>query len=94
MQYTASSFAQPLTRMFEVILRPSRKSDKIEGLFPSYSTLSTETEDPFRLKFYRPVFIGVEWLLSRLRYLQDGRVQIYILYIALAIFILLIWNLR
>ena len=34
MQYTASSFAQPLTRMFAFALRPAFKGEKVEGLFP------------------------------------------------------------
>lgn len=94
MQYTASSFAQPLTRMFEVFLRPRRKGDKPAGLFPAAAALSTETEDLFRHHFYRPIFCGFDWCVSRLRFLQEGRVQLYILYIAMTLLILLIWNLR
>ena len=94
MQYTASSFAQPLTRMFSNLLRPVRKQDKVEGLFPSYAALSTETGDLFLIRGYLPIFKGIGWLLSKFRRLQEGRVQLYILYIALTIVTLLIWNLR
>ncbi len=34
MQYTASSFAQPLTGMFDLFLRQKAKFDKPEGIFP------------------------------------------------------------
>jgi predicted membrane channel-forming protein YqfA (hemolysin III family) len=94
MQYTASSFAQPLTKMFEPFLRPRVKWEKPDGLFPVHSSFHTETEDLFGRNLYRPIFLGVGWIASRLRFLQAGRVQFYVLYIALTIFILLIWNLR
>ncbi len=40
-----------------------------------------------------PLFLGVAWLASKLRWLQEGRIQIYVLYIALTILVLLIWKL-
>lgn len=94
MQYTASSFAQPLTKMFEVVLRPRCTGSRPAGLFPVPAAFGTETEDVFRHNLYRPVFQGVEWCIARLRFLQEGRVQLYILYIALTLLVLLIWNLR
>ena len=94
MQYTASSFAQPLTKMFEALLRPKVTIEKPDGLFPAHACFHTETGDLFRRNLYRPLFAGIELFASRLRFLQSGRVQLYILYIALTLFILLIWNLR
>jgi hypothetical protein len=35
----------------------------------------------------------VAWALSRLRWLQHGRVQLYILYIAVTLLVLLVWKL-
>ena len=94
MQYTASSFAQPLTKMFESFLRPGVELEKPDGLFPTYAGFKTETEDFFRHNLYRPFFNGVAVLASKLRWLQQGRIQLYIFYIALTLLILLIWNLR
>ncbi|GLI34650.1 proton-conducting transporter transmembrane domain-containing protein [Desulforhabdus amnigena] len=94
MQYTASSFAAPLIKMFQGILRPGRVFDKPDGLFPHYATLKTEPTDIFRNAIYRPLFLGVERLALKLRWLQEGHVQLYILYIALTLLALLIWNLR
>ncbi len=94
MQYTASSFAQPLTKMFEPFLRPDRRLHKPEGFFPGPVDFATHTDDLFRRDLYRPIFLGIEWLALKLRFLQSGRVQLYVLYIALTLFILLIWNLR
>ena len=94
MQYSASSFAQPLTTMFEPFLRPKIKWEKPQGLFPTTAFFRTHTEDLFRQSLYRPIFLGFEKLALQLRFLQAGRVQLYILYIALTLFVLLIWNLR
>jgi formate hydrogenlyase subunit 3/multisubunit Na+/H+ antiporter MnhD subunit len=94
MQYTASSFAQPLTRMFGTFLRPQIRSEEPDGLFPAYGSFKTETADFFRQNLYHPLFDGVARLASKLRWLQQGRVQLYIFYIALTLFTLLIWNLR
>ena len=93
MQYTASSFAQPLTRMFDGILRTREALDRPEGFFPVYAALKTEPRDLFNDFVYRPLFLGVEWLALRLRWLQEGHVQLYVLYIALTLLALLIWNL-
>ena len=94
MQYTASSFAQPLTEIFRLFLRTHTRLDAPEGLFPGESKLSTHTPDPFEQGMYRPGFAGVGWLMARLRWLQHGRLQLYVLYIALTLLVLLIWKLR
>ena len=55
--------------------------------------LHTRTPDLFRRYVYEPLFLGIAWLASKLRWLQEGRIQIYVLYIALTILVLLIWKL-
>jgi len=94
MQYTASSFAQPLTWFFRVFLQTHTKLAPPVDFFPASASLVTHTDDVCREKFYRPMFRSVGWLLSRLRWLQHGRVQIYVLYIALTLLALLLWKLE
>jgi hypothetical protein len=94
MQYTASSFAQPLLSFFQVLLRTHTSLVPPAGYFPATASLSTHTDDVCREKMYRPAFAGIAWTLSRLRWLQHGRVQIYVLYIALTLFALLLWKLE
>jgi hydrogenase-4 component B len=94
MQYTASSYAQPLTAMFGFFLQTNRKFQAPEGLFPSEAGLHTHTEDVYSQRLFRPLFRGIERLLLHLHWLQQGRVQIYVLYVAVTILALLIWNLR
>jgi NADH:ubiquinone oxidoreductase subunit 5 (subunit L)/multisubunit Na+/H+ antiporter MnhA subunit len=93
MQYTASSFAQPLTGLFASLLRTRRKFTPPSGIFPQSSSLATETPDVANEVVYRPVFAGIDGALSRWRWLQRGNVHLYVLYIALTLLVLLIWKL-
>jgi len=94
MQYTASSFAQPLTHLFKALLRTRERLTRPAGLFPKAASLATETPDLCRGNLYAPAFQKVSWSLSKLRWLQHGNVQLYVLYIALTLLVLLLWKLR
>jgi formate hydrogenlyase subunit 3/multisubunit Na+/H+ antiporter MnhD subunit len=93
MQYTASSYAQPLTGLFALLLQSRQQLVHPEGLFPSDASLQTETPDVFARGLYGPMFTAVERGLSALRWLQHGQVQFYVLYIALTLVALLVWKL-
>jgi formate hydrogenlyase subunit 3/multisubunit Na+/H+ antiporter MnhD subunit len=93
MQYTSSSFAQPLTELFAPVLRTRRRLDAPAGLFPKGASLATETPDVCREALFRPAFLLVGWALARLGWLQQGRVHLYVLYIALTLLVLLVWKL-
>jgi hydrogenase-4 component B len=94
MQYTASSFAQPLLYLFRVFLRPRTEQVPPEGPFPQAASLRTETLDVFRDLIYQPLFRGVAGLLARVQTLQHGRVQVYVLYLTLTLMALLVFYLR
>lgn len=93
MQYTASSFAQPLTDFFRIFLWTDCRISRPSGLFPRSAALHTATPDIFREKLFAPAFRGIVWGLAKLRWLQHGRVQLYMLYIAVALVALLVWKL-
>lgn len=93
MQYTASSFANPLVDLFRVVLRASVELCSPQGLFPRRSSFKSHQPDVLLEYLYRPVFLAVAWMASRLRWLQHGRIQLYVLYIALTILVLLVWKL-
>ena len=92
MQYTASSFAQPLTDLFGQLLRTSRHATLPSGLFPAKASLTTETPDVCREEVFQPVFSSIDWGLSKLRRIQTGHVHLYVLYIALTLVVLLAWK--
>ncbi|MEN6626368.1 MAG: proton-conducting transporter membrane subunit [Candidatus Sumerlaeia bacterium] len=93
MQYSASSFAQPITDFFESTLRTKKHVERPEGLFPGKASLETHTPDTFAEGLWRPIFCGLGRLLARLHWLQAGSIHLYILYIAITLVVLLIWKL-
>jgi hypothetical protein len=94
MQYTASSFAQPLTDLFGPLLGTKKKISPPHGLFPEEAALETTTPDISHEQMYRPVFERINEWLSRLHWVQHGKVQLYVLYIAVTLIVLLVWKLR
>jgi formate hydrogenlyase subunit 3/multisubunit Na+/H+ antiporter MnhD subunit len=92
MQYTASSFAQPLTGLFGFALRVRKLLNPPRGYFPTSASLETRVDDVARRGIYRPVFLCVGRAASRLRVIQHGRLNLYVLYIALTLAVLLVWK--
>ncbi|HEY3322482.1 MAG TPA: proton-conducting transporter membrane subunit [Planctomycetota bacterium] len=93
MQYTASSFSQPLMWLFRIFVRTKRQGAGPEGLFPEKIELSTQTPDTVRERVLAPMFAGVSQGLKQLRWVQGGRVHMYVLYVALTLLVLLVWKL-
>jgi hydrogenase-4 component B len=94
MQYTASSFAQPLVYLCKVFLRTHSQIQASEGLFPKQASFATQTPDSSHEYLFKPLFVWISCVLDRLRWLQQGSVQLYVLYIAITLLILLIWKLQ
>jgi formate hydrogenlyase subunit 3/multisubunit Na+/H+ antiporter MnhD subunit len=93
MQYTASSFAGPLARLFQPFLRARSEGAAPQGLFPAPVTLSTKLRDVATDYVAVPLFRAIAWLAQQVRWLQHGRVQLYVLYIAVTLLALLLWKL-
>jgi hydrogenase-4 component B len=93
MQYTASSYTLPAVDFFAPILLTRTKLERPLGLFPRRAAVSSETLDVSKEAIYRPVFSAVEWVFLRLRFLQHGRVHLYVLYLGVTIIALLTWYL-
>jgi formate hydrogenlyase subunit 3/multisubunit Na+/H+ antiporter MnhD subunit len=93
MQYTASSFAQPLTRLFEPALGTAWLESPPQGLFPGPARLATRVPDLARERLFDPLFAGVEKLALRLGWLQSGSTHQYVLYLLLATAALVAWKL-
>ena len=54
MQYTASSFAQPIIDLFRVFLRTKKHINIPESYFPASANLETHTSDIGRERIYKP----------------------------------------
>lgn len=90
MQYTASSFADFLVRLFRFGLWSERHGGTIYGLFPNTAQFSSHTPDAILDRLLTPVFLTSAWLCRRLRTLfQNGEMAFYLLYFILTIIALL-----
>jgi hydrogenase-4 component B len=93
MQYTASSFAEPLTTLFAALVGTRQIVDPPAGIFPAASAFATHTPDPAAERFFAPLGRIIVRGLAALRWLQHGRIQLYVLYITLTVLVLLLWRL-
>ncbi len=91
-QYTPSSFVRPLVVLLRLLLRPADTLEAPQELFPTTASFESQVGDVFRDRIYRPAFLAVAWIATQLRWLNQGRIQLYVLYIALTILTLLIWK--
>jgi len=91
MQYTASSFVKTYSNLIEPVLSLHKSDVVMKEIFPGKKEYSSHTYD--KLEFYL-IDKNLKWLrkiLLKLNFLQNGRLQFYILYgvifIVLIIFI-------
>lgn len=94
MQYTATSFAHPLVTLFSGVLRSRERYTIAPGLFPDSASLDTHTRDVVRERLFVPAFRLVDRWVSFLKWMQAGRIQLYILYILITLLALLFWTLK
>lgn len=92
MQYAPSGFSEPMVSFFKWILRSKSSHRMPEGYFPPHASFSHTSQDIAEEMGYKPLFQSVKWSFNKLHWLQGGNLQLYILYIALTLFILLIWK--
>ncbi|MFH0922379.1 MAG: proton-conducting transporter membrane subunit [Fibrobacterota bacterium] len=92
MQYTASSFVQPLTAFFAPLLGTHTHTQAPRSLFPRFASFESSTPDAVSGKFYAPLFRAMTRGFSHIRWFQHGRIQLYILYITVTLIVLLLWK--
>ena len=94
MQYTASSFARPILRIFKSLLVFKVRTQKTKQYFPAETPLSSSVLDASEHLFFRPVLYWIKRFSRRLNWIQSGDTQRYLLYIFFFLLFLLIWKLR
>jgi len=91
MQYSASSFADSLVRLFRFGLWSKRHGGRPRGLFAEPETFVSHTPDLVLDRLLLPFLAICAWLFYRMRRLiQNGVAAIYLLYIALTLITLMI----
>jgi hydrogenase-4 component B len=92
MQYTGSSFGQTLVELFAFVLWPKSHRRRLDGLFPRGGRFRRAVPDPVLDRMVVPLFRGVARGVRRLRVLQQGQTQVYVLYLLLVLVALLLWG--
>jgi hydrogenase-4 component B len=92
MQYTSSSFAASLVRLFRGVLRPDREAPEIKELFPAPSRFRSVTEDVVLFRFILPLSKSLKRLAGRMRVIQRGQMTNYVVYIFATVVVLLVWT--
>jgi hydrogenase-4 component B len=92
-QYTYSSFAQPLALMFQALTGGTGRATRPWGLFPARAGYFAEAQDRI-LTAFLALFNYLDSRLEALHRLQQGQVHVYVLYIAATLVALLAWGLH
>ena len=94
MQYTASSFAQPVLELFGFFLRTKKNITIPDTYFPSASHFESHTPDIGADGIYKPIFRTTISFFKQMKIVQEGRIHLYVLYLVVTLLILLFWNMR
>jgi hydrogenase-4 component B len=96
MEYTATGFSKPIRMIFKALFRPRREVQREYDYSPYFTkTLRFEAhvEEVFETRIYRPLNRTVLRLSRRMRALQAGSIQAYLIYIFITLLLLLLFAL-
>ena len=94
MEYTATGFSKPIRMIFKALFRPRREVQREYDYSPYFAkTLRFEShiEEAFVTRLYRPLNRGILRLSRRMRGLQAGSIQAYLIYIFITLLVLLLF---
>ena len=96
-QYTGKSFSKPLGKIFNFLLIERKHYTEIEKgeIFPSARSYVSHYYDFFEHNFTQPFTRRLNWSVNYFSFIQNGRIQSYVLYgivFILAMFILTVFN--
>jgi NADH:ubiquinone oxidoreductase subunit 5 (subunit L)/multisubunit Na+/H+ antiporter MnhA subunit len=89
MQYSASSFAAPLTSYFAALLGLRRAPPRAGGAAPVPAEFHTAAPDLLLERSVLPALRRLAHWTLYARYLQQGRLQVYLLYVGATLIVLL-----
>jgi hydrogenase-4 component B len=96
MEYTATGFSKPIRMIFKALFRPRREVQREYDYSPYFAkTLKFEShiEEAFVTQLYRPLNRTILRLSRRMRALQAGSIQAYLIYIFITLLLLLLFAL-
>ena len=96
MEYTATGFSKPLRMVFKALFRPRREVQREYDFSPYFTTnlrFESHVEEVFQTRIYRPINRFVLRFSRRMRALQAGSIQAYLIYIFVTLLLLLVFAL-
>ena len=94
MQYTSTAFSKPLRKVFSQVYKPDRTVEILpvdQPCFPQSISYRSVRTTSFERSLYRPAVDGIVAAANRLRRLQTGNIQVYLLYMFLALVAVLVY---
>lgn len=95
MQYNATSFSMPVRRIFGYLFNIKEQIDlspqNSHSTFPKRINYSLGVHDRFWGWIYKPIVEASFWLASKVGMLQQGRIQVYLIYSFVTIILLLVF---
>lgn len=94
MQYTSTALSKPLRRVFAKVYRAERTIDVSPAgstYFPAAISYRSVRTTSFERTLYRPAIDAIVHAANQLRRLQTGNIQVYLLYIFVALVALLVF---
>jgi hydrogenase-4 component B len=94
MEYTATGFSKPIRMIFKALFRPHREVQREYDFSPFFTTnlrFESHVEEVFQTRIYRPLNRRVLGISRRLRALQAGSLQAYLIYIFVTLLLLLLF---
>jgi hydrogenase-4 component B len=96
MEYTATGFSKPIRMIFKALFRPHREVQREYDFSPYFTKtirFEAHVEEVFETRIYRPLNRWVLWFSRRMRALQAGSIQAYLIYIFITLLLLLLFAL-
>ena len=93
MQYSATSFVDPIRAPFSSVLRARVVSNLPSGYFPTAAHYEDHVQDMAGERVLLPIWRRFLRLNSRMRVIQSGHMQLYLAYVLAALVGLLLWQL-
>ena len=95
MEYTPTSLSQPIRAVFKVFFRPHNKTEKESFGENPYllKTVKIETaiKNMFEVMLYDPIVSSFIFFFDKVRRLQTGKINAYLLYIMITLVLLLLF---
>ena len=95
MEYTATAYSKPLRMIFRALYRPRRQVEadfEVSRYFTKSIRFETHIEPTFEKLIYEPLHRAILRVSQRLRWIQAGSLNTYLLYIFITLLLLLLWE--